>query len=193
MGGRVLAAFGIALIAIGGFALYFAYENASATGAAAAWAAIIGGALALLGGIGRFMTAFMGPQQARESEDGPTEVRLLVQCMAAVAAADGTIQPEEMGTIARVHERVLGLRIDPQEVAEILSGFDASFDIKARLEAARPRLSPIMRERIVKSCYLVMMSDLVEDEAETGKIHQIGEALGFSQSQVDDLVAMAGV
>lgn len=193
MGGRILAAFGIALIVAGAFALYFAYENANAAGAAAAWAAIIGGALALLGGIGRFMTAFMGPQQARESKDGPTEVRLLVQCMATIAAADGKIQPEEMVTIARVHEKVLGLRIDADEVAEILAGFDAGFDIRARLEAARPRLSPIMRERIVKSCYLVMMSDLVEDDAETGKIHQIGEALGFSPSQVDDLVAMEGV
>lgn len=193
MQGRVLAALGLALVLAGAAGLYAAYGADAPAWAAAAWVAILAGALALLAGIGRFMTGFMASQHAAEVEFGPTEVRLLIQCMGAVAAADGTVQPEEMGTIARIHERVLGLRIDEDEVAEILGSFDASFDIRGRLVEARPELSPLMRERMLKSCYLVMMSDLKEDRTEMAKVREIGEALGFVPSQIDDILAASGV
>ena len=129
MQGKAIAAIGALLLFGGAFGLYFAYEDGNAGAAAGAWAAIIAGALAILGGLARFMGGFMAAQQSGEARYGATEVRLLVQCMGAIAAADGRIQGEEMATIARIHERVLGLRIDEDEIAEMLSGFDSSFDI----------------------------------------------------------------
>lgn len=189
MQGKAIAVAGGVLTAIGVVALFAAHE----AGAALAWAAIVIGLLTLIGGVVRFMTSFMTAQHASESDYGATEIRLLIQCMGAVAAADGQVAAEEIGTIASIHQRVLGLAINEDEVADILSDFDAGFDIAGRLEAEREKLSPQMRRCIVKSCYLVMMSDLVEDQTETGKINEIGRALGYSGQQVDDLIAMAGI
>lgn len=192
MQGKSLAAIGVALVLGGGVLLYSGYEAGSPAVAAAAWAAILGGAVALMAGVSRFMGGFMEPQHAAESDLGSTEVRLLIQCMGSIATADGYIQDEEMDTVLRVNERVLGLRMDRAEVAGMLSDLD-EFDLKASLEKARPSLSRQMRERIVKSCYLVMMSDRVADRAENLRIHEIGRALGFSDQETDDFIAMAGV
>jgi len=192
MQGKTLTAVGFALVLGGAIGLWFGYEAGSAGVAAAAWTAILAGAFALLAGVSRFLNRFMESQHAAESDLGSTEVRLLIQCMGSIASADGSVQPEELQTIARVNERVLGLRMDTAEIAGILSDLQ-EFDLKTSLEKARPSLSRQMRERIVKSCYLVMMSDRVEDRAETIRIHEIGRALGFSDQETDDFIAMAGV
>lgn len=193
MDARVIIVIGLLLIVMGGAGLYFAYEGAAPGGAALAWAAIILGALTLLGGIGRFMSAFMTPQHARESDCGAMEIRLLIQAMGAMAAADGHIADQEIATIAQVHERMLGMRIEAARVREILAEFDQHFDIEGRLAAERQKLSPQMRRLILNSCYLVMMSDFNEDRKETARIHAVGRALGFSEDQVKDMIAAAGV
>lgn len=191
MHGKAIAVAGGVVVAIGVFALIAAHNAGS--GVALAWLAIVIGLLTIVGGVVGFMTSFMSSQHSPESDYGATEIRLLIQCMGAVAAADGEIAAQEIGTIARIYQRVLGLSIDEDEVADILSQFNAGFDIAGRLEAEREKLSPQMRQCIVKSCYLVMMSDLVEDQTESGKITEIGMALGYTSQQVDDLVAMAGL
>ena len=50
-----------------------------------------------------------------------------------------------------------------------------------------------MRRLIFNCCYSVMMSDLVEDRREEQKIHEIGHALGFDETQIADMIAIAGV
>jgi hypothetical protein len=50
-----------------------------------------------------------------------------------------------------------------------------------------------MKRTIVKCCHLVMVSDLEIVAQEESKISEIGLALGFEQSEVDDMVASAGI
>lgn len=193
MDGRVIVILGLLLVVLGGFGLYFAYENAHATAAMAAWAAIIGGALVLLGGIARSMSQFMKPQRAVESGYGQTEIRLLIEAMGTVAAADGKIAEQEIETVAQIYERMLGTKIALRDVRQILNGLSVNFDIAPRLAAERGKLSPQMRRLIFNCCYLVMMSDLVEERSEQQAMRRIGNALGFDDEQIADMVAAAGV
>lgn len=193
MQGRLLAIAGALLTGAGAVGLYFAYEAQGFVLAALCWAAILGGAFCLISGLSTFFAEFMSPQKSVESGYDEAESRLFIQCLGAMAAADGKIADEEIAIIASIHQRMLGLSIPAGKVAQILAGFSPAFDIKARLAADRDALSPLLRDRIVKSCFLVMMSDRIEDTSETGKIHEIGRALGYSDDETDDLIAMAGV
>ena len=111
--------------------------------------------------------------------------------MGAIAAADAKIQDTEVQTIARIHEQMLGIRIDEREVREILSEIGPKFNIAKRLEKNRSNISPAMKNTIVQSCHLVMISDLDVSRVEENRIHEIGTALGFTVEEVDDLVATA--
>ena len=179
MNGRVIIALGLFMVVLGGFGLYFA------------WAVIIFGVLTLLGGAARFMNDFMAPQQAPESEYGPTEIRLLIQAMGAMAAADGRLADEEVATIASIHKRMLGIAIPGAQIREIMTDFLGSFDIALLLAPGRAKLSPPMRGLILNSCYLVPIADRHEDRTETVRIHDIGRALGFTDQQIDDVIAAA--
>jgi len=88
---------------------------------------------------------------------------------------------------------MLGIRINSREVREILSEFDETFDIKARLKADRAKISPLMKRKIVQACHLVMTSDLEIRDSEVSKIHEIGEALGFSTTEIEQIVALAEI
>lgn len=190
MTGKTQAILGGLLVIAGGIGLYFAYQAPSFGGAALGWLAVIVGALILLGGIGRQISRTMSP--AGRDETGPTEVRLLIQSMGAMAAADRHIANEEVAEFARIHEEMLGLAIDANEVREILSEFTADYDIVARLQAARAELSPLMRQTILKSCHRVMVSDAIEHRAERDLFIEIGTALGFYEEQIDALIAATG-
>jgi tellurite resistance protein len=184
---------GAVLVAAGAAGLAYAYSGSGFMAGLAAWAALLVGAFLLIRGISGFFATFMAPQRSVESGYGEAETRLFIQSLAAMASADGKIAAEEVAVIASIHERMLGLAIAPAKVEAVLAGLTGSFNITQALEKERDRLSPLLRERIVKSCFLVMMSDRVEETAETGKIHEIGRALGFSAEETEDLIAMAGV
>ena len=84
---------------------------------------------------------------------------------------------------------MLGIKIDEAEIREILSEFGPDFDIAKRLDRDRGLISPTMKRLIVQSCHLVMVSDLEIDNSETAQINEIGMALGFSQGDIDDILA----
>ncbi|MCB1429244.1 MAG: TerB family tellurite resistance protein [Nitratireductor sp.] len=191
MQSKLIAAVGAALVIGGAVALYLAYEGASPAFAATSWAAIIIGAMAMMMAASRGLSGFLAPQKAAESAYGQDELRLLVQTMAVMAAADGKIAGQEIEAIIQVHERMLGLAISADEVSAILSGIGPGFDIAGELERQRNRLSPQFRALLVKCAWLIMMSDFVEHRRETETIHAIGRALGFEESDIDDMVAAA--
>ena len=87
----------------------------------------------------------------------------------------------------------LGIKISKAEIREMLSEFGPDFNITKRLVESRAKISPAMKRIIVQSCHLVMISDLEVDTTEENRIHEIGLALGFDQSEIDDLIASAGV
>lgn len=190
MTGRAQVLLGGLLLLGGAAGLYFAYEAPSFAGAALCWLAIIVGTLVLLWGVARQVSAVMSHDSTDDT--GPAEIRLLVQCMGAMAAADRHIANEEVAEFARIHEEMLGLAIDSNEVREILSEFTADSDIVGRLHAARAELTPQMRQTILKSCYRVMASDKIEHRAEKNLLDEIGLALGFYEEQIDSLLAEAG-
>ena len=100
---------------------------------------------------------------------------------------------ELLDSIARIHEQMLGIRISHEEIREILSEFGPDFDITQRLVESRAKISPTMKRLIVQSCHLVMVSDMEVSGREENRIHEIGLALGFDQSEINDLIASAGV
>jgi DnaJ-domain-containing protein 1 len=86
----------------------------------------------------------------------------------------------------------MGRRIPDDEIAAIVAELKGPA-VARRLASERNRIAPAMRQMMVKGCYLVMMSDLDENQKELGKVHEIGKALGFSAREIDDQIAMAGV
>ena len=191
MRGKFLFTFGIILIASGAALLFVAYSSNNPGWAAFAWAAIIGGALALLGGIARKVTAFMEQKPNNQSEYGHAEIRTLIKSMAEMAAADGKIDPREVTTIADVHKRMLGITITQSEINEILSDFDPSDDILKILSADGKMVNPAMKRIIIQCCYLVMMADQHKARAEVARMYEIGEVLGISKNEVNHLISMA--
>ncbi|MDJ0612237.1 MAG: hypothetical protein QNJ29_01070, partial [Rhizobiaceae bacterium] len=95
--------------------------------------------------------------------------------------------------IVNVHDQMLGVRITHEEVREILSEFGPEFDIVGRLTANRSKISPSMKNTIVQCCQLVMVSDREVVKPEQNRVQQIGLALGFDQTEIEDLVASAGL
>ena len=191
MQSRIIALVGASLVLGGAVALYFSYEAGNPAYAAGSWAAIILGAMAMMMAVSRGLTGFLAPQKATESAYGQDEIRLLVQTMAAMAAADGKIAGQEIEAIINVHERMLGLAISSDEVSAILSGIGPDFDIAGELQRQRAKLSPQFQVLLVKCAWLVMMSDYVEHKRETETIYAIGQALGFETSDIDDMIAAA--
>ncbi|MEM7464068.1 MAG: hypothetical protein AAF362_15455, partial [Pseudomonadota bacterium] len=153
------------------------------------WLLIGIGAITYIYGSIRHVAGFMKPDEDSEDEHGPVEVRLLIQSMCAIAMADGEIASEEIAEISRIHEDMLGTKIPDKEISKIISELKPGFDIAGQLRAGRDQLNPLMRQLIVKSCYLVMISDKIEQKEETLKIHEIGNALGFTDEQIDNLTA----
>lgn len=191
MRGNFLVGFGILLIIAGAVLLYLGYSSQSTPWSAIAWAALLAGAFALLSGISRKVSAFMGQRPNNNSDYAHAEIRTLIQSMGEIAAADGVIDPREVETIADIHERMLGITITHDEVREILKEFDASDDVKQKLLADRKMVNPAMKRMIIQSCYLVMIADGEKDDAEMTRLHEIGDVLGITKSEVTHLVSIA--
>lgn len=186
---KQIARAGIGIAMLGAGALFLASTTGSSIFSTVGWLAIAAGVGAYIVGTIRQIASFMQPDEDTQEEHGAVEVRLLIQSMCAMAMADGKIAKEEITAISQIHERMLGTRISDREISRIASGFKPGFDIAGKLRAGRDQLSPVMRQLIVKSCYLVMVSDAIEQKEETLKIHEIGNALGFSDEQIDNLTA----
>jgi uncharacterized tellurite resistance protein B-like protein len=191
MRGNFLVTIGILLIVGGAIVLFVGYSSGNAAWAAIAWAAIIGGTLALLGGIARKVSSFMEQKPNNNSDYAHAEIRTLIKSMGEMAVADGVIDPREVATIANVHERMLGITISTNEVAEILSEFDEKDDMAKTLEADRKMVNPAMKRMIIQSCYLVMVADGHKAGVELSRLLEIGDALGISKTEVEHLISIA--
>ncbi|MEM9277147.1 MAG: hypothetical protein AAGA76_01085 [Pseudomonadota bacterium] len=183
---------GIALVLAGAAGIYTGYSGDEVLTASGGWVALIVGALVTLFGFGKRTSDKVTTPDRETSEHGQTEVRALVQSMGVVAVADKKIRDQEIGTIAGIHEQMLGISISEEEIREILSEFNNDFDITKRLTRDRAKISPMMKRLIVQSCHLVMVSDLEIVRPEENRVQEIGLALGFDQTDIDDLIASAG-
>ncbi|MEM7291691.1 MAG: hypothetical protein AAF412_15195, partial [Pseudomonadota bacterium] len=156
-------------------------------------AGIIVGALTTLFGFGKRANERVATPHREVADHAQAEVRALIQSMGVVAVADDKIRDLEIETIVNVHDQMLGLRISHDEVREILSDFGPGFDITERLTENRSKISPAMKRTIVQCCHLVMISDKEVVAKEQNKVQQIGLALGFDQTEIEDLISSAGL
>jgi len=191
MRGNFLVVIGISLIIAATLLLYIGYSSANPAYSAFGWAAVIGGALALLGGVANKVSAFMEQKPNNNSDYAHAEIRTLIQSMGEMAAADGIIDPREVTTIADIHKRMLGITITTKEVSEILTEFDRNDNIAEKLAADRKLVNPAMKRKIIQSCYLVMIADGDKAKAEMSRLHEIGEALGIAKNEVEHLISLA--
>lgn len=191
MRGKFLIIAGVGLLIFGALALYRGYENSDPSTSAIAWAALIGGVIALLAGISRQVSAFMSHDPSDESQYGQAEVRALIQSMGEMAAADGKIEPREVATIASIHEKMLGTSISFEEVNSILMEFHENDNIRDKLRTDRKKVNPAMKRMIIQSCYLVMIADEEKAESELVRLLEIGDALNLPKSEVQHLISMA--
>ncbi len=191
MRGNFLVTTGIILIIAGAALLFAGYSSDNAAWAAIAWAAIIGGAISLLTGVGRKVRTFMELKPNNNADYAHAEIRTLIKSMGEMAAADGVIDPREVATIADIHERMLGISISTREINKILSDFDKSDNIAETLTADRKMVNPAMKRMIIQSCYLVMVADGKKAGVELDRLHDIGDALGITKNEVDHLISIA--
>lgn len=183
---------GLVFIVGGATLLYFGYSASDWMLSGFGWAALLVGALVSMFGFGKKVNDELEQPDAKLTDSAHAEVRALIQALGAVAVADDKIRDQEVAAIAGIHEQMLGVKISTDEVREILSEFDSSFDITRRLTEKRGSISPAMKRTIVQACHLVMVSDLEVVKTEENKVNQIGLALGFDQSDIEDLIASAG-
>lgn len=184
---------GVLLILAGAVGIFMGYSGTNWTTAGLGWGALIVGALATLFGFGKRASESVQTPHREVTDHANAEVKALIQSMGVIAMADKIIREQEVNTIATIHEQMLGIRISTEEVKEILSEFDENFDITKRLVANRSKISPTMKRTIVQSCQLVMVSDLEVVKPEQGKLREIGLALGFDQTEIEDMIASTAV
>jgi len=195
---------GLLMIVLGAYNLYGGYELESPGYSAFGFGFIIIGAIMTLFGISMrkgnstekpledivsVKRASHMPDENRPNDNGEVEIRALVQAMGVVAVADKRVRPEEIETIAHIYEEMLGLKISHQEIREILSEFDDHFDFEEILERNRSRISPTMKRSIIECCRKVMVSDLEIVRSEENRIMEIGRALGFTDPQIENIIA----
>ncbi|MCF6322056.1 MAG: TerB family tellurite resistance protein [Rhizobiaceae bacterium] len=191
MRGNFLVISGVALIIAGAVLLYNGYSTDNPAYSAIAWAALIGGTLALLGGLANKVSAFMEQKPNDNTDYAHAEIRILIRSMGEMAAADGVIDPREVDTIADIHKRMLGITITTKEVNEILTEFDRTDNIAQILAADRKLVNPAMKRKIIQSCYLVMIADGDKAKTEMSRLYEIADALGIPKSEVKHLISLA--
>ena len=141
----------------------------------------------------RKVRAFLYPPQTAETKQGEIEMRLLIQTMGLIARADGKIEDSEIDTICEIHARMFGINLKKEEVEEILSELGSPIEILGSLTQNKSKISPLMKQKIIQACHLVIISDLDIDDKESAQIGAIGLALGFSNVEIKEMVALAEI
>jgi uncharacterized tellurite resistance protein B-like protein len=184
---------GVLLIGAGAIGIYSGYSGSDWAIASAGWAGVIIGALATLFGFGKRASETVASPHREVTEHANIEMRALVQSMGVVAVADAKIRDLEIETIINVYDQMLGVRISPEDVRKILGEFGPGFDITKMLTQNRSKISPTMKRTIVQCCHLVMISDKEVVKTEQHRVKEIGLALGFDQSEIEDMISSAGL
>ena len=191
---------GILFTCSGAYNLYGGYELEKPIFAAFGLGSIIIGALLILFGLSQKKASkkmadttssinSINNTNPIQEQDGAIEIHAIIQSMGVVAVADKRVRQEEVDIISSIYEEMLGMKIRDKEVREILSEFTEHFDIKERLERNRSFISPIMKRAIIQSCQKVMVSDLEIVRSEENRIMEIGKALGFSEPEIEAIIA----
>lgn len=176
---------GIALLVIGIACLLQGYAINSATVSAIGWTGLLLGAFFTTFGIAAYLREQRKPVNTSYTE---LEKRLLIQSMACVANADGKVRDIEVTVICNIHEQLLHSAISVDDVQHMLADTESE-NILGQLKAHANEISPRMKQIIIQSCHLIMISDSEIVSKEESRIHEIGAAVGLTKAKVNELIA----
>ncbi len=115
----------------------------------------------------------------------PEELKLLIQCLAAISMADDDLDGREIATQISMIEQITGTAPSAEEI------FDASIDLEdwqdflATLSSKAPGLDAAFATKILHACILIGRADNFMTDEESERIRQLSAALGISQEQLD--------
>ena len=127
-----------------------------------------------------------GKKQTGPSDDAR---RVMIQSMAAMAAADGDLGEEEIRKMDAIYARLTGREIGESAVAQVTGPFlDNKVAISTVLKNERDDLSDSDKALVLKASYLVLMADNVMGAEEEAKLGEITSGLGLSGADLDAIL-----
>lgn len=101
----------------------------------------------------------------------------ILRTMVAMAAVDGTPDAKEIGLIQQIYHDHSGKEVSAEDIAQMARDTLSDADFMAELSAAAKGLDAETKEEIIRSAYLVLLSDGVVDGSERKKLQDISMAL----------------
>ena len=105
--------------------------------------------------------------------------------MLATSIADGQLQDEEVQTIARIYEQLIGGKLDSKTIKDAARSMLVNkFDIVDALYQGRSRIEVGQEPLILKASYLVAASDGIIGEDERKILVRVAIALGMTKDDI---------
>ena len=119
----------------------------------------------------------MGPMAEDQMS---TDTDWLLKAMVVIAAADGRLDTREVGLIQQVYEKQTGRRLTAVDIAKAAQA-NAEGDVLAQFAAASAVLDDPIKEEIIRSAYLVLLTDNRISGEERKKLKDIAMALKIQE------------
>jgi uncharacterized tellurite resistance protein B-like protein len=154
------------------------------------WGLIVVGAVMLAGGLYQMVGPGSAGVDAHKAYQSSSTARLLMQSMLTTALADGHVDDEEVEAIVVACEEVVHEHLDPDSIRELAELVEEKGDaILDEIRYEGKMLNRAARKAVINACVAVLMADGKSDIRETAAINAIGEQLGFSQAETEEIVA----
>jgi tellurite resistance protein len=113
------------------------------------------------------------------------ELRVLLQSMIVVAAADGHLDDSEAKLIRDVYRRLVGSDLDGRELANAVAELqgDGSRGFDALLAATGREMSEAAKQRVLKAACLIMVADGRISAAETERLAEFAAILEYPEDE----------
>ena len=150
-----------------------------------AYGAILVGGLQFLVGLFQFAVSNLKSPRRRARDRAENTVKATLQAMLATSIADGQLQDEEVQTIARIYEQLIGGKLDSKTIKDAARSMLVNeFDIVDALYQGRSRIEVGQEPLILKAAYLVAASDGTIGEDEKKILVRVAIALGMTKDDI---------
>jgi len=125
--------------------------------------------------------------------DAKQKVRILINCLVAMAASDKILHEKEVDVILVILKKVIGLDISKENIYDVYASYQSSendsvYDI---LNSDKIDIGDEMKELIIKASYLIMISDGKIVDQETGQLTEIAAFLNVKEDKFVRLIREA--
>ena len=118
----------------------------------------------------------------------PTDADWILKTIVAMAAADGRLDPREVGLIQKVYQDQTGRSVDVSGGVLAVQAYATKRDVLAELSAAGGSMSRETKEDIIRAAYLTLLADKRMAGEERKKLKDIAAALQISEIHFDAIV-----